>query len=197
MKRAGETFGGALNAHEERINAHFQPVMGRLRQGQYIPDIPAHGYSSYAPPAGSLYAGIFLATTGILLDSLALFVAEPATAGKLIRLGIYSCRDDMYPGTLLLDAGTVTADEAERRELAINHTLECGYYYLAVLVEESCGLRYLKLSQSPLGIYTTFNAVYTGFGCQNGWGLLPEVFPAEAMASNIMRMVIARVAKTL
>ncbi len=195
MKLAGETEANLIIRHQKCINAHFQPALGDFKSGQYIPDLPFSGYYSFEPAAGSLFAGIFAASVDMEIDRLAVNIASPADEGKSLRLGIYACRADLYPGTLILDAGTASASEAGTREIAINQILERGYYNLAVLLENPCGLNYLKLAQSPLGMYPAMSAVFAGYGCEPGWGELPLEFPSGATASNVMKMVIARVAR--
>lgn len=195
MKRAGETESSIIIQHEKRVNAHYQPVMSMFRYGQYIPDLPFAGYSSFEPDGGSMFAGIFLAAFDMKIDRLAVRIDSPASAGSKLRLGIYSCQDDLYPGGLILDAGEVEASEAGFKQLSIEQVLKRGYYFLAVLLEESCSLCFLKLCQSPLGMYSLYSAVFTGYVCNISWGNLPAVFPSGATTSNVMKMVTARVAK--
>jgi len=194
LKMAGETPAGVIQKHEKELSAHFQPVVGPIKTGEYFTDLPVGGVANYAPDAGKLCAGIFVATLDLRLDRLALNVAGAASTGKQARLGIYRCGADLYPAELLLDAGLTNIDSTGLKSVNIDQVLEKGYYYLAVILEESCSLKYLKLCRSPLGMYSSFAAVFSGYSVAAGWGPLPPGFPEGGTLANVFRTVGARLA---
>jgi len=194
LKRAGETPAGVIQKHEKQVSAHFQPVVGPIKAGEYITDLPVQGTANYTPGAGKLCAGIFVATLDLRLDRLALNVAGAAPEGKQARLGIYRCGRDLYPDELMLDGGLVHVDSSGLKSVSIDQVLEKGYYFLAVMLEESCSLKYLKLCRSPLGMYSSFTAVYSGYSAACEWGPLPAVFPGGGTIANVFRLVGARLA---
>ena len=189
MKPAGETSAGAITRHENKINAHFQPMMGALKSGNYITDLPVSGYGTFLSQTDNMFAGLFVASCDMRLDKLGVYIETPSE-GTSVRLGVYDSCDDFVPGDLVLDAGVVDASVKGFAQIAVNLDLRRGYYYLVCLIENNCGLRYLKLAQSPLGMYTTFNAVFSGYVCEQDWGELPLKFPGGAYAANVTKMVI-------
>jgi hypothetical protein len=191
LKRAGETTSASITQHTLQSDAHFQPTMTELRPGCFIPDLPFYGYGTYTPTGENLLAGLFLAAYEVNIASLGVYIATPASEGKSLRLGIYRARADLYPEGLKLDAGLIAASGSGFKTLTVNHHLKRGYYYLAVHMEESCELRYVKLAQSPLGMYSSLNAVYSGYGSAAEWGALPAKFPRNAMLSNVMKVAVA------
>ena len=193
MKPAGETSAGAITRHENKINAHFQPMMGSLKSGNYVADLPFAGYGTFSTQTDNMFAGLFVASCDMRLDKLGVYIEAPSE-GTSIRLGVYDSRDDFYPGELILDAGVVDASVKGLGQITINLDLEQGYYYLVCLLEKNCTLRYLKLAQSPLGMYSTFNAIFSGFACEHDWGELPLEFPDGSFATNVTKMVIGAVA---
>lgn len=194
LKMAGETPAGVFQKHEKRVSAHFQPVAGSIKAGEYITDLPFQGVATYSPGAGMLCAGIFVATLDLRLDRLALNVSGAASAGRQARLGIYRCGTGLYPGQLLTDGGATNIDSTGLKSVSIDQVLVKGYYYLAVMLEESCSLKYLKLCRSPLGMYSSFAAVFSGYSTEVGWGPLPAVFPGGGALANVFRLVGARLA---
>ncbi|MBN1368844.1 MAG: hypothetical protein JW954_01240 [Dehalococcoidaceae bacterium] len=194
LKMAGETPAGVIRQHEKQVSAHFQPVVGPAKAGEYITDLPVQGAASYSPDAGRLYAGIFVAMLDLRLDRLALNVSGAAPEGKQARLGIYRCGRDLYPDELILDGGLAYVDSTGLKSVSIDQALRRGYYFLAVMVEENCSLKYLKLCRSPLGMYSSFTAVYSGYSAASEWGPLPAVFPGEGTIANVFRLVGARLA---
>jgi len=194
LKMAGETPAGAIRKHEKRINAHFQPVEASIKAGEYITDLPVQGAANYSPDAGKLCAGIFVAALDLRLDKLAINVETAAPSGRQARMGIYRCGGDLYPAELLLNGGTTPVDSTGLKSVSIDQVLEKGYYYLAVMLEESCSLKYLKLCRSPLGMYSSFTAVFSGYSAAGSWGALPAAFPGGGTIANVFRLVGARLA---
>jgi len=93
-------------------------------------------FSSAALTNGRLYAFPLIVGENITIDRLGVSLSStPTSAGtEVIRLGIYnSLPSTHYPGTLLLDAGTVPASAITNLvSVAINQSLTPGLYYLAL-----------------------------------------------------------------
>ncbi len=197
LKRAGGFEACELKSHAASASAHHQPLMGMMREGHYISDLPQYGATGFSLSAGVVYAGIFCAARDLVIDRLAVKVLTAAETGVEARLGIYGCTDDMYPGELLLDGGKVLVDETGSRFVEVERELGRGYYFLSVLSEGSVNCRYIRVAQSPLGLYAAFNNIYSGYSASGEWGPLPQNFPEGGSASNVVRMVGARLKKTL
>lgn len=93
-------------------------------------------FSSAALTNGRLYAFPLIVGENVTLDRLGVSLSATASSGgtEVIRLGIYnSLPSTHYPGTLLLDAGTVPASAITNLvSVAINQVLTPGFYYLAL-----------------------------------------------------------------
>ena len=126
-----------------------------------IYSIPGWFYAwgtTYVVGAGTIYyIPIFVARTttytGIATD-----VVTAAGAGSVARMGIYQCAAG-NPAGLVLDAGTVACDSTGNKEISITQTLNRGWYFLAIVTNDSSPtLRAMDSTYSvsaPLGAYGT------------------------------------------
>lgn len=90
-------------------------------------------------------------------------VTTAGGAGSKIRLAIYNATLDsnnqFTPGTLVLDAGTVTADSIALKQITISQTLAPGYYFLAFSSDAvGCVCRGISLNE---GFFTPFSPFQT------------------------------------
>ena len=142
------------------------------------------------PANNSLFSFPFCAPRGGTLDRIAInnSIASP---GNFVRIGIYNTSSDtnLYPGTLLLDAGEVDCTSAAILSITINQVLVAGQLY------------WLTINFSNVGI-TTYNIPYLdcwpifggsdGFLNANGvgvyvgqaYGAMPATYPAGGTVWN-------------
>lgn len=64
-------------------------------------------------------------------------VTAPGEAGSVVRLGIYADDGTGYPGTLVLDAGTIAGDSATVQEITIAQVLNPGLYWVGGVVQNA------------------------------------------------------------
>jgi hypothetical protein len=89
--------------------------------------------STFSPVAGTIYAQPFQIATTATATRLAVSV-QIGTASRVIRLGIYSNNSTQdRPGSLLLDAGTVSVATAGYKTITISQSLTAGTYWLVCL----------------------------------------------------------------
>lgn len=62
-------------------------------------------------------------------------VSAAGQAGSTLRIGIYNDTGSGYPGTLLLEAGTISTASATVQELTINQSLSPGIYWIGGAVQ--------------------------------------------------------------
>lgn len=73
-------------------------------------------------------------------------------AGKSARLGIYAHdNDNVVPGALLLDAGTVSLGTTGKQELVISQTLSPGWYWLGLLSNATGSARLVAARNASAG----------------------------------------------
>ena len=109
LKLAGELLEGQLADHAADLDAHTKNVLEIVRTGEYYLS-PSHGYGTLTMVANRLYARPLVVVRDITIDRLAIEVTSAGAAGTKARLGIYNVGTNLYPGTLILDAGEVAVD---------------------------------------------------------------------------------------
>lgn len=155
-----------IAAHAADLDAHMED-WGRIqRTGEYL--IPIHSWQSQATAPlilDSIYALPFFVARAITIDRLAIEITT-ADAGKIARLGIYNNGTNLYPGTLILDAGTVSVGANAVVAATINQALTKGLYWLVVVSDGNPSGRYQYPAWTPMGINPT-NFILSRFNA--GW----------------------------
>lgn len=133
-----------------------------------------------------LYAMPFYSPRGGTLDRIGIQVTTLGASGAA-RLGIYSATSDtnLYPSTLVLDAGTISTATTGMKTLTISQALSANTLYWLVLVcgTAACTIRSLAVG----GVWPIFGAT-NALATASGVGLyvaftyaaLPATFPASA-----------------
>lgn len=102
---------------------------------------------------------------GMALDRIACEVTTAGAAGAVVRMGIFQKRaGDERPGTVLLDAGTVSATTTGVKEITIDVTLEPGLHWLCVVSQvAACSMRVNAGSSGVSQMYASSAATALGF----------------------------------
>jgi len=87
----------------------------------------------------------------ITLDRIGAEITSIGDAASLVRLGIYADNGNVYPGSLVLDAGTIAGDSATAQAITINQTLESGLYWF-VYVHNSVANITFRVSGAVYGV---------------------------------------------
>lgn len=83
--------------------------------------------------ANRLYTVPLYVPAAITVDRINIHVTT--FAGTNARLGIYNNGTNMYPGTLLLDAGTVLTTGLGMKSIVISQALAAGFYWLVAVFD--------------------------------------------------------------
>ena len=108
-----------------------------------------------------------------------------AEVGKNARLGIYASRDNVYPGELLFDLGTVTMSPFEVKTLPVDESLPRGLYWLVIVSDSTTGTVKL-VGATQAGVWAILGTLTVGQVGDVGWrvahtyGPLPAVYPSGA-----------------
>lgn len=169
--------------HEADIDAHMVDILQTLRTGQYhVGGADRLNTGASALTANRLRAVPFIAVRDMTVDRIALAVSVLADPSN-IRLGIYNNGTNLYPGTLLLDAGLVSGATTGVKPVVINQALTKGLYWLVLLADDTPTV---VTSTPVIGI---LGVLATDFGYYNmtwdvaqAYGALPNPFTAGGTA---------------
>lgn len=189
--------GGIGTVHTDDLDAHTRDWWEVLRTGEYY--VIAHAYlanDQIAMTANQLHAHPLIIARTMTLDRIAIQVSTLA-ADKSARLGIYNDGTNLYPGTLLLDAGEVSVATTGVKAATINQQLTKGLYWVVMVTDGTPSIKRLRiyghsvlgqtstaLAQSRLGWYVAFT-----------YAALPDPFTAGGtMATGNLPVVSVRIA---
>ncbi len=197
LKLAGEFTKGQLADHIARLDAHTKDWAEILRTGEYYSAWHAVT-ATQALLANRLYATILVVARDITVDRIAIRITVAGAANTDARLGIFNNGTNLYPGSLLLDAGTVDVDSIGVKAITINQALAKGIYWLAVVSDGTPTLRaghvFYGLGVMPLGV-SNFENANTYWYVSHTFGALPNPFTAGGtLAAGSAPLVAVRVA---
>ncbi|MEE8194445.1 MAG: hypothetical protein V3T73_02960 [Dehalococcoidales bacterium] len=181
LKLAGELLEGQLAEHTARLDAHTKNVLEILRTGAY--HLPASiNYQALAITADQLYARPLIVARDITIDRIAIEVTGAGAGGTKARLGIYNLGDDLYPGTLLLDAGEVAVDSTGIKAVTVSQALTKGIYFMA-MVADGTPTVYADNNWPDFGGIlgydpNNFSAQNRGWKVAHSYAVLPDPFTA-------------------
>ncbi len=171
----------AITTHKNELDAHHMSVHEKLLVGKWFTPAPVVATADTTSlTADKLYAYHLAITRALTIDRLGLWVSV-AAAGNA-RLGIYNDNGNVYPGSLLLDAGAVDVSAIGKKEAIIDQALTKGLYWLAIICSAEITVYKGQWAHSPLGrSNTTLKAVYSHYYKTGvGYGALPDPCPSGA-----------------
>ena len=119
------------------------PLFGlAYKSAQYYPCERAGTYfNNVTPTLNRVMAVPFFCRKTTTFDRIAVSQVTNAPATSVMRLGIFNDDGTAYPGTVLLDAGTVatSAGAPATREITISQQLTPGLYWLAAVQQVAGG----------------------------------------------------------
>lgn len=198
MPRFGAGGGGA-SAHTDltgvAVNQHQPSVFKRPLQNVAMYDLPGWafaGNSFQAIVANRLYfIPIYIGDTRTL-DRIGLRVSSAGAAGTVARMGIYEAdlvsgsQNQIQPGDLILDAGTVAVDSTGNKEITISQEMTPGFYFLAFSSDGAPSLNGINSAQvisSPVtglasSLASTASITIVWSNVADGAAALPDPAPA-------------------
>lgn len=135
--------------------------------------------------ANNLRAIPFFVPKRIVLDRIAINVTT-LVAGQA-RLGIYNDNGSVYPGTLVLDAGTVDTGTTGVKPLTIDLTLEQGLYWLVITSNAASTVRAIAVASltAVLGLDSGLGTAWgVAYNVSFTYGALPGTFSGSAAVST-------------
>lgn len=116
--------------------AAYQRPHARVGAYYYVPGAST---GEQVPLEGTLYATPFPLPRAMTIDRIGLYISTQGGAGEVIRLGIYEDSAGL-PGTLVLDAGTVSATTTGLKEVTVSQSLLISKrYWLAYATQGASG----------------------------------------------------------
>lgn len=185
-----------IAAHAALLDAHNFEELTKLRTGVYLSTSTPSSHSTAGVVANRLYAIPFIAARAMTLDRLAIAVTGAGAGGTKARLGIYKDGTNLYPGTLLLDAGLVNVDAIATVFANIDQALTKGLYWLTLVTDGAPTARngtFQYSGTSPLGFDASFR-FYDGWYVAFAYAALPDPFTAGGSLSNAVPLIAVRIA---
>ena len=170
-------------------------TLQKLRTGNYYGPVGmVGGAATLAITANNLYAVPFLVQRTTTWDRIALQVTTGGIATTTARLGIYNDGTNLYPGTLVVDAGTVAVDSTGVKAATISQQLQPGLYWLAFVSDGAPVIR--RTGTVPWGLLgvdgtelTAQDALWT---VAFTYAALPDPFTAGGTESDDHYVVCLR-----
>jgi hypothetical protein len=153
---------------------------------------------------GTLRVAPWLVGRTVTIDRLGAECTSAGEASSLFRLGIFRDNGSCYPGSLLVDAGTIAGDSATVQVATIsNLTIPPGLYWIGGAVQAAPSSQptmrtmgtWVPPVHFPIGTATpgTAGSPY-GYSATSVTGALPAVFSSTLSLAGSAVRVFARVA---
>lgn len=158
----------------------------------FTPTLMRQSGAAVQSPVGTLNAQMLILGRAITLSTLTVQVGTAGDAGSVFRMGVYGDNGNYYPGSLLLDAGTVLTAATGRVSVSTSLALAAGVYWLAGAVQTATtvpflnnsvrGVQYFQLFGDPAGnpgdLFNgnDFGSQQEGFSMTGVTGALPGTF---------------------
>jgi len=145
--------------------------------------------------ANVLYALPVCFPTSFTADQIALNVTVAASAGKLLRLGLYAATAAGLPGVLLADSGALAADTAAPFAAAatISQAIVAGtLYWLAVASDGAPTVTSTTTAVAQLGADTAAAGLYGGVLRVFTYGALPTPWGTHSGYSTALANILLR-----
>lgn len=187
-----------LITHAADIDAHMVSMWQTLRTGEYHALVNAYYVSSVAVVADTLYAYPYVVVRTMTIDRIAIYVAT-GVSGKA-RLGIYNTGTNLYPGTLLLDAGEVDVTSSTLVAATVSQQLTKGVYFFVLVSNVAPDLHGGNTNRGGITILgqniANFGQTYAGWSVSFSYAALPDPFPAGGSLINTgaLHHILPRVA---
>lgn len=128
----------------------------------------------------------------VTADRIAFKVNTAGAAGDVVRVGIYRDAGAVYPGALLLDAGTVNVGSTGVKEATISQALDAGWWWLVIVRQGNSGTPVFEANDKALwGVGQTnlgTSPHWSGFEDTNITGALPANFTTTPASEVGIRM---------
>lgn len=172
--------------------AKFKPTTGKLtdlmafrRTGNYATMSISGGAQTTQgiASANSLRAFPFYVAKATKFDRIALRVTTAATGSvPKLRLGIYKDNGNIYPGSLLLDAGEIAVNTTGVKELVIDVTLKEGLYWLVLVGQDTTALAVAAIPNTDHYPILQYESDLSGtplhaWAVVQSYGALPATYP--------------------
>jgi len=184
--------------HAADLDAHTYNLWERLQIGKYktYPLFTKSGeISAVAMGANKLITMPLPVARAMTLDRIGVKFQAGGGAGTHARLGIYNDGSDIYPGTLLLDAGLVDSSAAAIVAITISQSLTKGLYHIAIISDGTPALYRAQYFIGMGGYASAGNYWGCGWEVAQAYGALPATFHAgAAQDATYLRRLLYRIA---
>lgn len=179
LKLAGELLDEQLADHEADLSAHIHSPFQVFVVGQYRANWFGN-LTTRSVGVDSIRTTPLIVPRATTFDRIAVEVTTLA-AGASARLGIYNDDGAGYPGSLVLDAGTVSVATTGVKAITIDLKLAKGLYWCALVSDGAPTVRGVVALLTPIGVLSGGGGGWqTGYYKAQTYGALPDPFPGGA-----------------
>lgn len=185
-----------LVTHAADLGAHTRNPRQELKTGEYYTGCPVEVWVTSQFAANRLYGLPFHVARDATYDRITINVTT-VNSGQNIRLGIYELGTDLYPGALVLDAGTVDVSGTGVEAITISQALTKGLYFVAAVAD--AGTPVIKgyyPGKSPMGdCRSALDAVPNAcWDVAFSYAALPDPFTTGGATSTLAFAIFLRLA---
>lgn len=174
-----------------------------LPVGSYFYTSSPHASTAATTGIGALRMVPWLITRTLSISRLAAEVTVAGDVGSKFRIAVYADTGAIYPGALLLDAGTINGDAVAMQELTVSLTLTPGLYWIGgvtqVVTTTQPTMRTVNGWAPPVTV-PLGPALPAGGAANVGWaavgitGAAPATFPTGQGGSGAAPRILGKIA---
>jgi len=176
-----------MAAHVADLDAHTYNPWELLITGQYFSGMKGTT-GNVAMSANYHCAFPLIVARAITIDRIAVYITAGGAGGSKARLAIYNNGTNLYPGTLLLDAGEIAADGVGIIAATVAQALTKGLYWLVANSNSTPTVKRVTTGQimfpSFMGLYTDWTVAFTGWWNNIAYGAYADPFPAGGVLTR-------------
>ena len=173
--------------HADDLDAHTKNLMEiiRIGDGYFVPPYDVNSTAGYDPADDWFMTSLLVVPRKMTFDRIAIEISTLDVGGN-VRLGIYNNGINLYPGTLLLDAGTIDTTTTGVKTIVINQQLDKGIYHLAQIGDNNTyKYRAYQATITPLGATAASIASKSGgWRVAQAYGAFPDPFTAAGVLTS-------------
>ena len=179
------------------LASDFPGISNFMVSGMYHGASPGSTMTSIQATLNSLYVTPLFIPRSLTIVRIVAEVVTAGGTGSVVRLGLWNDNGTGYPGTLLLDAGTIDGTSNTVQEITISQAVTPGLYWIGAVSQGTPSpAPYLRLLTGPSALLVgsttlpTAGQIFVGYIQTSVTGALGAFTATPAVTNAGMRMFI-------